>query len=58
MKRLVKLGMGFFSFETAWRTLEGYEAMNLLRKEQIHGVEKGDSMKQVTFTSSLFGVAV
>ncbi len=36
MKRLVKLGMGFFSFETAWRTLEGYEAMNMLRKGQIH----------------------
>ncbi len=23
IKRLVKLGMGFFSFETAWRTLQG-----------------------------------
>ena len=58
LKRLVKLGMGFFSFETAWRTLQGYEAMNMLRKGQIHGVEKGDSMKQVTFLASLFGVAV
>ncbi len=58
IKRLVKLGMGFFSFETAWRTLQGYEAMNMLRKGQIHGVEKGHSMKQVTFLASLFGVAV
>jgi hypothetical protein len=33
--RLVKLGMGFFSFETAWRTLQGYEAMNMLREGQI-----------------------
>jgi transposase-like protein len=40
IKRLVKLGMGFFSFETAWRTVQGYEAMNMLRKGQIHGVEK------------------
>jgi len=58
IKRLVKLGMGFFSFETAWRTLQGYEAMHMLRKGQIHGVEKGDSMKQVAFIASLFGVAV
>jgi transposase-like protein len=58
IKRLVKLGMGFFSFETAWRTVQGYEAMNMLRKGQIHGVEKGDRMKQVAFIVSLFGVAV
>jgi transposase-like protein len=58
IKRLVKLGMGFFSFETAWRTVQGYEAMNMLRKGQIKGVAKGDSMKQVAFISSLFGVAV
>src|SRR5579864_6336017 len=35
MKRLVKLGMGFFSFETAWRTVQGYETMNMFRKGQI-----------------------
>jgi len=58
IKRLVKLGMGFFSFETAWRTVQGYEAMNRLRKGQIHGVEKGDSRKQVAFIASLFGVTV
>ena len=58
IKRLVKLGMGFFSFETAWRTLQGYEAMNMRRSGQMQGVEKGDSMKQVAFIASLFGVAV
>ena len=58
IKRLVKLGMGFFSFETAWRTLQGYEAMNMLRKGQMYGVEKGDSMKQVAFIAGLFEVAV
>jgi transposase, IS6 family len=40
MKRLVKLGMGFFSFEFAWHILQGYETMNTLRKGQIGGVEK------------------
>jgi transposase-like protein len=58
IKRLVKLGMGFFSFKTAWRTLQGYEAMNMLRKGQIGGVEKGDSLRQGAFIASLFGVAV
>ena len=58
IKRLVKLGMGFFSFETAWRTLQGFEIINMLRKGQICGIEKGDSMKQATFIASLFGVAL
>src|SRR5258707_9130274 len=58
IKRLVKLRMGFFSSETAWRTLQGYEAMNMLRKGQIYSVDKRDSIKQVAFIASLFGVAV
>ncbi len=58
IKRLVKLGMGFFSFETAWRTLQGYEAMNMRRSGQIHGVVKRDSRKQAAYIASLFGVAV
>ena len=37
-KRLVKPGMGFFSLETAGRTLQGYEVMNMMRKGQVRGV--------------------
>jgi IS6 family transposase len=58
IKRLVKPGLGFFSFETAWRTLRGYEAMNMMRKGQRQGVEKGDIRCQVTYIATLFGVAV
>jgi transposase, IS6 family len=58
IKRLVKPGMGFFSFETAWRTLQGYEAMNMIRKGQMQGVEKGDSPSQATFIAELFEVAI
>jgi transposase-like protein len=36
----------------------GYEAMHMLRKGQIYGREKRDSMKQVAFIASLFGEAV
>jgi transposase-like protein len=58
IKRLVKPGMGFFSFETAWRTLQGYEAINMMRKGQMQGVSKGDSVKQAAFIAELFGMAI
>jgi len=57
IKRLVKPGMGFFSFETAGRTLQGYEIMNMIRKGQVRGVGKGDITGQVFFITSLFGGA-
>jgi transposase, IS6 family len=58
IKRLVKPGMGFFSFETAQRTLQGYEIINMLRKGQVQEVKKGDSPRQVAFVAQLFGVAI
>ncbi len=56
IKRLVKPGMGFFSVESACKTLQGYESMNMIRKGQMHGVVKGDITGQVTFIAGLFGV--
>jgi transposase, IS6 family len=58
IKRLTKPGMGFFSLETAWRTLQGFEIMNMLRKGQVQGVAKGDVKRQVAFVAQLFGIAV
>jgi transposase, IS6 family len=57
IKRLVKPGLGFFSVESAWRTLQGYEVMQMIRKGQVRGVEKGAIRGQITFIASLFGVA-
>jgi transposase, IS6 family len=57
IKRLTKPGMGFFSFETAWRTLQGFEMMNMMRKGQLQGVNKGDVRGQVALVAKLFGVA-
>ena len=57
IKRRVKPGLGFFSFETAWNTLQGYEVMNMVRKGQMRGVEKGDMLGQIAFIAHLFGVA-
>ena len=53
----MKPGLGFFSIETAWNPLQGYESMNMIRKGQVHGVEKGNITDQVAFIASLFGVA-
>jgi len=57
IKRLTKPGMGFFSFKTAWQTLQGYAVMNMIRKGQVKKVSKGDILGQVALVSSLFGVA-
>lgn len=57
IKRLVNPSLGFGSFYTARRTLKGYEGMNMIRKGQIQGVEKGDVRKQISFISEIFGVA-
>ena len=56
IKRLTKPGMGLFSFETAWRTLQGFEIMNMIRKGQARSVDKGDVRGQVTLVATLFGV--
>jgi transposase, IS6 family len=56
IKRLVKPGMGFASFNTARRTLKGYETMNMIRKGQVKGVKKGDIGAQVRFVAQIFGI--
>jgi transposase-like protein len=56
MKRLTKPSMGFFSLKTAWRTLQGYEIMNMIRKGQVLGVKKADSPSQAAFIAGRFGV--
>ena len=57
IKRLTKPGMGFFSFETAWQTLQGFEVMNMIRKGQVQGVDKGDVRGQIVLVARLFEAA-
>ena len=54
IKRLLKAGLGFFSFSTAWRTLKGYETMHMIRKGQV---QVGRIQDQVKFIDSLFGLS-
>ncbi len=49
--------MGFGSFNSARRTLRGMEAMNMIRKGQIQGIDKGNVRAQIEFVSQIFGVA-
>ncbi len=57
IKRLIKPGMGFESFNTARRTIKGYEIMNMMRKGQIKNVDKGAVIERVRFINQIFGVA-
>jgi len=57
IKRRTRPGLGFGAFDTAQRTLAGYEAMNMIRKGQVKGADKGDILAQVRVINSLFGLA-
>lgn len=57
IKRRVKPGLGFGSYQTVWRTLQGYEAMNQVRKEQVQGTTKGAIASQNCFIAAAFGLA-
>lgn len=56
INRIVKPILGFKSFNSARRTLSRIEAMNMIRKGQVEGVERGDVRAQVEFVSQIFGV--
>ena len=58
IKRRVQPGLGFYSYPTAWRTIQGYEAINMIRKGQIEGIAKGDIEAQNQFIVGLFGPAL
>lgn len=56
IKRITRPMMGFMSFNSARKTLRGIEAMNMIRKRQVNGIEQGNSMSQAKFIKELFGV--
>ena len=57
VKHRVNPGLGFGAFDTAQRTIQGYEAMHMLRKGQFEGVIKGDVLAQNRVINQLFGLA-
>jgi hypothetical protein len=57
IKKKVRASQCFKSFHTAERTLEGIEAMHMIRKGQVKRLAGSDARGQATFVASLFGVA-
>ncbi|MEM8677622.1 MAG: IS6 family transposase [Cyanobacteria bacterium P01_G01_bin.67] len=47
----------FREFWSAYRTISGYEGMNMIRKGQIQNVERSDILGQLNYLNSLFGIA-
>ena len=54
IKRRVNPGLGFGTFSTAQQTIQGYEAMHMLRKGQLEGIAKGDVLTQNQVINQLF----
>ena len=58
IKRRARASQGFRSFHSAWRTIQGIETVNMIRKGQIRWLQKGDILGQVAFIAALFGIAI
>ena len=57
VKKRTWLAKGYGSFLTAWRTLQGIEAVHMIRKCGVRWVAKEDAIAQATFIAELFGIA-
>jgi transposase, IS6 family len=57
IKKKVRASQCFKSFHTAERTLEGIEAMNMIRKGQVKRLAGVDASGQAKFVTSLFQTA-
>jgi transposase-like protein len=56
VKKRVWLAKGYGSFATAWRTLQGIDAVDMIRKGRARWVAKGDAIAQAGFIATLFGI--
>ena len=56
MKKRVWLAKGYGSFQSGWRTLQGIEAVEMIRKGRVRWLAKGDALGQAQFIAELFGV--
>jgi transposase-like protein len=57
VKKRTWLAKGYGSFATAWRTLQGIEAMQMIRKGRVRWIPKDDSIAKASFIGELFGIA-
>ena len=57
IKRRVNAKQGFREFQAARRTIQGYEAIDMIRKGQVRWVAGDDLLRQIQFLDSLFDLA-
>jgi len=57
VKKRVWLAKGYGSFQSAWRTLQGIETVNMIRKGRVKWLAKRDAVGQAIFIGFLFGLA-
>jgi transposase-like protein len=57
IKKRVRACLNYRSFDTAERTIQGVEAVNMMRKGQVKRLAGNDAQGQVKFVASLFQIA-
>ena len=57
IKRRVNAKQGFREFQAARRTIQGYEAIHMIRKGQARWVAGDDLLRQIQFIDNLFDLA-
>ena len=57
VKKRVWLAKGYGSFQSAWRTLQGIETVDMIRKGRVRWLAKGDAACQAYFIAEWFGLA-
>jgi len=56
IKRRVRASQGFRSLDSAARTIQGFETVNMIRKGQVRWLPKDDIAGQAAFVARLFGL--
>jgi IS6 family transposase len=54
IKKRARACLGYRSFDTAERTLQGVEAVNMMRKGQVKRLDGSNAIGQAKFVESLF----
>lgn len=57
IKKRARACLGYRLIDTAERTIQGVEAMNMIRKGQLKRISRDDAHGQAKFVASLFQVA-
>jgi len=58
VKKRAWLAKGYGTFQSAWRTLQGIEAVNMIRKGRVRWLAKDDTVGQALFITELFGIVI